>query len=94
MKYLIGFLSQIFAWFIQFAQWCFEWVWSEILGALVTVLSIIPVPQWLSDAPNVLANVPSGVVYVLTILQFQAGMTIMIGAWLLRFLIKRLPIIG
>jgi hypothetical protein len=94
MKFLIGFLSQLFNWLISLVQWAFEWVWQEILGALVTVLSAIPVPGWLSDAPNVLANIPSGVVFILGILQFQAGVTIMIGAWLLRFLIKRLPIIG
>jgi hypothetical protein len=74
--------------------WIMEMVISTVLGALATLLQAIPVPQWLQDAPNVLANVPSGVVWFFQILQLPQGMAIILGALTLRFLIRRIPFIG
>jgi hypothetical protein len=94
MDFLIKFLSQILAWLVEFVQWIGDLAISTVLGALTTLLNAIPVPGWMSSAPSVLSGVPSGVVWLFQILQLPAGLTIILSAWLLRFLIRRIPVIG
>lgn len=94
MDFLIKFLSQILVWLVSFVQWIGDLAISTCLGALITLLNAIPVPSWMSDAPSVLSGVPSGVIWIFQILQLPAGLTILVGAWLLRFLIRRIPVIG
>jgi hypothetical protein len=94
MDFLIAFLSRILTWLVSFVQWIGDLAISTALGALITLLNAIPVPSWMSSAPSVLAGVPSGVVWVFQILQLPAGLVILLSAWVLRFLIRRIPLIG
>ena len=40
------------------------------------------------------ASIPAGAWYFMDILQMNYGLPLIIGAWVARFLIRRLPIIG
>jgi hypothetical protein len=94
MDFLIAFLSRILTWLVSFVQWIGDLAISTALGALITLLNAIPVPSWMSSAPSVLAGVPSGIVWLFQILQLPAGLVILLSAWVLRFLIRRIPLIG
>jgi hypothetical protein len=94
MDFLIQYISRILTWFVDFFVYCVEWVCETVLGGLITLLQAIPVPQWLTDAPSVLSNLPPGVVYMCNLVQLPAGLVILLSAWGLRFLIRRIPIIG
>jgi hypothetical protein len=94
MDFLIQYIARILTWLVSFAQWLGDLAITTALGALITLLNAIPVPSFMSNAPAVLANVPSGVLWFFNILQLGAGLTIFVAAWLLRFLIRRIPIIG
>jgi hypothetical protein len=59
----------------------FNWIWETILGAMLSVLSLIPVPAWLAS-PSF--NLPDGVMWFASVLQLQV----------IRFAIRRLPVIG
>ena len=94
MDYLIQFIARILTWVVSFFQWIFEWLWQELLGALITVLDAIPVPGWLSDAPAVVGAVPPGVAFFLQAFAIPDGLSIILGAYALRFIIRRIPLIG
>ena len=94
MDYLIQFLARILSWVVDFFQWVFEWLWSALLGALLTVLNAIPVPGWLADAPNVVSALPPGVAFFLQSFMLPQGLAIIIGAYVIRFIIRRIPLIG
>jgi hypothetical protein len=94
MDFLIAFISRILLWLVDFAQWLGDLAISTVLGAFITLLNAIPVPAFMTGAPSVLASVPSGVLWFFNILQLGSGLTIFVTAWLLRFLIRRVPIIG
>ena len=94
MDFLIQYIARILTWIVGFFVWCIEWLAKTVLGALITLLQAIPVPGWMTDAPSVLSNVPSGVIWIFQILQLPAGMAILLSAWILRFLIRRIPLIG
>ena len=94
MDQLIQFIARILTWLLDLVKWAAEWLWNEVLGALVTVLSAIPVPQFLTDAPSVLAALPSGIAWGLNAFCVPQGLVIYLGALLIRFIIRRLPIVG
>lgn len=80
-------LSSLFSYFADF----FNWIYSKILDGAAYALSAIPVPDWL-DAPSF--SLPDGVLWFANVLQLQEGVAIMTSAWVARFIIRRLPVIG
>jgi hypothetical protein len=94
MDYLIQFLSRILLWFVDFAEWVGKWIWQEVIGALATLLTAIPVPSWLSGMPDLIGSTPSGVAWLLGAFELPSGLAIIVSAYTLRFLLRRLPIIG
>lgn len=94
MDYLIQFLSKILLWLLDFLKWSAEWVFQEVMGALVGVLSAIPVPQFIQDAPSVLGQMPGGIAWGLAAFKVPEGFVIVMTALLIRFFIRRLPIVG
>jgi hypothetical protein len=94
MDFLIQFLKQLFAWLINFIEWAAEWLWSALLGAFITVLNAIPVPSWLSSAPTVVGSIPGSVAFFLQAFEIPTGLAIIFGAYTIRFIIRRIPLIG
>lgn len=94
MDYLIQFITRILLWVVDFFKWIFEWLWHELLGALITVLNAIPVPDWLASAPSVVASIPSSVAFFLAAFQVPSGVAIIFGAYTIRWIIRRIPLIG
>jgi len=94
MDYLIQFLARILAWLLDFLKWGAEWVWNELMGALLAVLNAIPVPGWLSDAPAVINSIPASAAFFMQSLQVPSGLSIIVGAYVIRFIIRRIPLVG
>jgi hypothetical protein len=94
MSFLIQFLQTILVWLGNEFLYVFKWLWHELLTALVAVLSAIPVPAWLSGASAAVGNIPPGAAFFLQAFQLPAGLSIVVGAFTIRFVIRRLPVIG
>ena len=94
MDYLIQFIARIIAWLVGFVQWALTWLWDTLLGALITVLNAIPVPAWISGAPGVVSSIPGSVAFFLGAFQIPTGLAIIFGAYTIRFIIRRIPLIG
>jgi len=94
MDYLIQFLKNILLWLISWVEWAFEWLWQTLLGAFITVLNAIPVPSWLSSAPSVVGSIPGSVAFFLQAFEIPTGLAIILGAYTIRFIIRRIPLIG
>ena len=94
MGSLIAFITRILTWIVDFASWCIEKAWDLLCVGLAAVLSAIPVPTWLQDAPAVIGAMPASVAYVVQGLHLSEGIAIVVGAYGIRFLIRRIPLIG
>jgi hypothetical protein len=70
------------------------WIFSGIMDALAGLLSLIPVPAWVSDFAPAWAGLSGTVGYWVGPFQLGYGVSVIIGAYAIRFLIRRLPIIG
>jgi hypothetical protein len=74
--------------------WLPRQIYKLLCEGLAGLVQAIPVPDFISAIPGYLSAVPSGVAFFLAAFQFETGMTIIISAYLLRFVIRRIPFIG
>jgi hypothetical protein len=94
MSSLIDFLSQILTWLKDLLLWLPRKLCELILDGLAVVIEAIPVPGFLDSAPGWLGGIEPTIVYFLEGFAFAEGLTIIFSAYVLRFLIRRLPIVG
>ncbi len=79
---------------MTFVLWCIVKIFLVVADGLLFLLEAIPVPEWLQQAGINVAAIPPGVWYFLGPFQFGAGLSWLLSALLLRFMIRRLPVIG
>lgn len=65
--------------------------YNLILDSVVGLIEAIPVPAW---AQNVTMEVPPYVAWGLGLFEVGTGASIIMGAYVVRFLIRRIPFIG
>jgi len=94
MSSLIQYIQQILQWLVDFLLWIPHKTYALIMDGLAAVVEAIPVPGWASNIPNYLAGLDGGVAWFAGTLQLGTGITIVFGAYVLRFLIRRIPFIG
>lgn len=70
----------------------FFYIISTILGWLVSLIELIPVPEFLQNINPI--NFPEGISYYLEPLDLPYGIGIITSAYAARFLVRRLPFIG
>lgn len=87
--------------FDEFAQWLKDlllWlplkIWEMITDGLAGVLEAIPVPDFINQAKGFMGGIPGNVLWVLDLFAVPQGMTMIMSALLLRFLVRRIPLIG
>lgn len=68
------------------------WLLEMLLNAAAFALEAIPVPDWVSSVDSV--TLPSSVVFFTSLFQLPFGLTVVASAYTLRFLIRRIPLIG
>lgn len=93
-------MSSLFQWLEDFAAWLLElllWiplkVFETCLELTAAVLEWVPVPAWLASG-DPFAAIPDYVMYFLVAFELAEGITIILGAYVIRFMIRRLPIVG
>jgi len=94
MDYLIDFLSQILVWLKDLLLWVPRKLSSLILDGLASLIESIPVPDWLANASGFLAGISPEIAYFLAAFEFEFGLTVVLAAYIIRFLIRRIPVVG
>lgn len=72
----------------------FNWIFEQLMIALISVLTLIPVPSWLSNASPAIQQMFDTFGWGLGIMQADFGLAVTISALLIRFTIRRLPVVG
>lgn len=68
------------------------WVFETSFIPFVVILELIPVPTFAQNMGSL--NMPSGVAWFAQALELPSGAAIMVSAWGIRFVVRRLPFIG
>jgi len=85
-------LTSIWTQLSEWVQDIFATLWDAVLDAVLAVLNTIPVPTWAENLS--LDWVPVGMAYFLEPFQIPLALTCVTGGYLIRFLIRRIPVIG
>ena len=86
----MDFLNKIRDFFI----WLFDYTLDAIFNGIIAILSYIPVPEFIADMSSN-ANAINGMAsYYLGVFKVGTGVSIILSAYLIRFIIRRLPFIG
>lgn len=85
-------MKQYIEFIINEIKLIFIWIMEQVLSAFVALLNAIPVPGFLENISSF--QLPQGVLYYTTLFQLTAGITIIVSAYTLRFIIRRLPFVG
>lgn len=94
LKNILQFFADALTFFIDLIQWAVVKIFLMIFEALVFVLSLIPVPEWLSNISGNVAAIDPGILFFVAPLQLTTGLAWVVSAYVLRFLIRRIPVIG
>ncbi|WHV73950.1 DUF2523 family protein [Pseudomonas aeruginosa] len=71
-----------------------EYVFHRLVSGIVKFFQWLPVPDFFTQAGNAFQAIPPSVVYFANAFQIGPGVTMVLGAYLLRFILRRIPIIG
>lgn len=88
----LGWLQAAFQWVADFFLWLAQWVFDGLLKACAVVLSAIPVPTWFENID--FSGVHPAVAYFGEPFRISYGLSVVVGAYVIRFLIRRIPVIG
>lgn len=91
---ILRFIGDVIAWVVDFVQWVMVKAALLVFEAIIAVLSAIPVPEWISGISGNIGSLSSGILYFIAPFEFGTGMAWVVSAYLLRFLIRRLPVVG
>jgi hypothetical protein len=88
-------------WLVQAVEWAFDLLlklplhlWVLVLGGLQAAVNAIPVPSFFGSAANYVGSMPPLVAYLSSGFEIPYGLGVIISAWLLRFILRRIPLIG
>lgn len=94
MQYLIDFLERILGWFVDLLLWVPHKLYQLVLDGLAAIVEAIPVPDFMSSLGSLVSGLDSAIAYFAAPLQLGTGMTWVFSAMVLRFLIRRIPVVG
>lgn len=94
MELTVGWFQDFKDWLRDALLWAPKAALEWLLDKVAELIEAIPVPDWLSGAGSVFAAVPGEVVWFLDAFAINYGIGIIIAAYIVRFLIRRIPVVG
>lgn len=81
-------------WLVDLVKTFAQWVWQSVLDGLAAVIEAIPVPDFVSDAGDIFSQIPPEIAAFWQYFAVTEGLAMIVTAYGLRFLIRRIPLIG
>ena len=91
---IVKLINDFSDWLFEVLQWIPKKLWEELLDALATVIEHMPVPGFVDTAHNAFTSIPSTILFFANKAGLGEGVAMILSAYVLRFLIRRIPIIG
>jgi len=92
LDWLFEWLQDAVTWFFDLVLWLPRKIYQLLLEGLLIVVNAIPVPTWAENLE--LDWIPSGMAYFLEPFNIPLAITCITSGYLLRFVVRRIPVIG
>lgn len=92
-NYLTGFAQFILDIILYIPKKIFEWLTDGLAVTIDALFNLCSSCNFTTLGAS-LEGLPSGILYILGWFNFGTGISVISGAYLIRFLIRRLPVIG
>ena len=92
--WLVEQLQALLDWFMELLDWAPKKVFSALMDGLAAFLEALPVPDFIGGAGHLFGGIPPAVSYITTLLAVNEGIAMMGTALVLRFILRRIPLIG
>lgn len=89
-----AYIEKFAEWLKDLLLWLPRKLWSELLDGLAGIVESIGVPDFFTQAQNALGGIPASMLYFSSKLAVPEGIAMMLAALVLRFVIRRIPLIG
>jgi hypothetical protein len=92
---MLDWVYDVVQWLLDGLKWPFLEGFRLLLGALAGVIEAIPAPEWVGDMAGyaqTIASGPGG--WAWSMLGVSEGLAIIASAYTIRFIIRRLPVVG
>jgi len=89
---MFDWVDEVLTWILDVLLWVPRKIYELLLAGLETVIAAIPVPSWAAELS--LDWLPSSMAYFLEPFQLGLAVTSITGGYLLRFIIRRIPVVG
>lgn len=86
--------NEILEWLKEFFLWIPRKIWAEILDAFAGFFESLPVPEFIIQASSAFAGISGNILFFAQMFAVGEGITMILGAYVLRFVLRRIPLIG
>ena len=90
----MDFGAEFVDWLLAGIDYLFGWLFFTAFTELGSFFEGIGAPSFIAQAGNIWSGMPSSVLWGLDLFEVPAGLAMIGVAWVTRFSIRRIPIIG
>lgn len=94
LEWFFDLVVSVLEWIVELLLWVVEKLWELILAGLAEFFEALPVPDFMSQASSYFGGIPPNVAYFLNFFAIAEGLTFITTALVIRFVIRRIPLIG
>lgn len=87
-------LSKFGDWLKDLLLWIPRKVFELLMDGFASLIEVLPVPEFMITASNAFAGISGNVLFFASKFAIAEGLTIYLGALVLRFIIRRIPFFG
>jgi hypothetical protein len=87
-------LSDFAKWLLDMVLWAPKKLWQSMLEGLSALIAAIPVPEFVSTAHSAFSSISGNVLFFAHFFAVKEGVAMVLGAYVLRFAIRRIPLVG
>lgn len=87
-------LQALLDWVMDLIDWIPKRVFSAVMDGVASFLEWIPVPDFISQAGSFFGGIPPEITWVLNFFAVNEGLLMVTSALVLRFILRRIPLIG
>lgn len=87
-------IEDVLEWIKEALLWVPRKLWEQLLDALLALLNAIPVPEFMGNLGNFFSGLSPAIGYFAAPMEIETGVTWVILASIIRFAIRRIPVVG